>query len=186
LDFGPVFARGGFDLQVGNPPWVRPITDVDTLLAEGDPWFQLAVKPTEPEVRAKRDATLALPGIRVLVVDGTAEIVALAAFVGDARQFPHLMGLQPDLYRCFMEQTWRNMSPAGTVSLIHPESHFTDEKAGLLRQATYQRLRCHWQFGNNLKWFEGAGNVLDLAFTCMAYPGLFSSRTVRTSTIQPQ
>ena len=23
LDFAPVFAKGGFDLQVGNPPWVR-------------------------------------------------------------------------------------------------------------------------------------------------------------------
>ena len=29
LDFATVFARGGFDLQVGNPPWVRPRTDVD-------------------------------------------------------------------------------------------------------------------------------------------------------------
>ena len=27
LDFAPVFARGGFDLQVGNPPWVRPDFD---------------------------------------------------------------------------------------------------------------------------------------------------------------
>ena len=31
LDFAPVFARGGFDLQVGNPPWVRPRSDVDAL-----------------------------------------------------------------------------------------------------------------------------------------------------------
>ena len=25
LTFGPVFAEGGFDLQLGNPPWVRPV-----------------------------------------------------------------------------------------------------------------------------------------------------------------
>ena len=47
LDFATVFARGGFDLQLGNPPWVRPRTDVDALLAEGDPWWQLALKPSE-------------------------------------------------------------------------------------------------------------------------------------------
>ena len=41
LDFATVFARGGFDLQVGNPPWVQPQTDTDALLAEGDPWWQL-------------------------------------------------------------------------------------------------------------------------------------------------
>jgi hypothetical protein len=131
LDFASVFARGGFDLQIGNPPWVRPITDIDALLAEGDPWFQLALKPTQADVRSKREATLALPGIRNLVVDGTAEIAAAAAFVGDARTYPLLKGLQPDLYRCFMGQTWRHMSSSGVVSLIHPETHFTDEKAGL-------------------------------------------------------
>ena len=150
----PIFARGGFDLQVGNPPWVRPITDVDALLAEGDPWFQLALKPTQAEVRAKRQATLALPGMLDLVVDGTVGVAALAAFVGDARQYPYLKGLQPDLYRCFMEQTWRHMSPGGVVSVIHPETHFTDEKAGLLREAAYLRLRRHWQFINELQFFE--------------------------------
>ena len=69
LDFATVFARGGFDLQVGNPPWVRPQTDVDALLAEGDPWWQLALKPSEAARKAKREATLALPGIRDLVIE---------------------------------------------------------------------------------------------------------------------
>ena len=27
------------------------------------------------------------------------------------------------------------------LALIHPETHFTDEKAGLLRENTYLRLR---------------------------------------------
>jgi hypothetical protein len=53
LDFATVFARGGFDLQVGNPPWVRPQTEVDALLAEGDPWWQLALKPSETVRHAK-------------------------------------------------------------------------------------------------------------------------------------
>lgn len=154
LDFAGVFAQGGFDLQVGNPPWVRPRSDVDALLAEGDPWWQLAVKPTQTEVKAKREQTLAIDGIRDLVVDGTADIACTAAFVGSPILFPHLAGLQPDLYRCFMELTWSHLSPTGAVALIHPESHFTDEKAGYLREATYEHLRRHWQFMNALFLFE--------------------------------
>lgn len=154
LDFSPVFSRGGFDLQVGNPPWVRPRSDVDALLSEGDPWFQLAVKPTQAEYHAKREVTLEIESISDLVLGGTSDVAATAAFVGDARQYPHLVGLQPDLYRCFMEQTWRHNSRWGTVGLIHLESHFTDENAGLLRHATYERLRRHWQFINELKLFE--------------------------------
>jgi hypothetical protein len=155
LDFAPVFARtAGFDLQVGNPPWVRPITDVNALLAEGDPWWQLTGKPTQAQVKAKRSETLALPGIQNLVIDGSTDVACLAEFVGSLAQFPHLQGLQPDLYRCFMEQTWRNASGNGMVGLIHLESHFTDEKAGKLRAETYCRLRRHWEFINELQLFE--------------------------------
>jgi len=154
LDFATVFAAGGFDLQVGNPPWVRPRSDVDALLAEGDPWWQLTVRPTQDEVKARRIETLKIDGVRDLLVDGTADVAAIAAFVGAPQNYPHLAGLQPDLYRCFMEQTWLHSSLRGITGLIHPESHFTDEKAGLLRSETYSHLRRHWQFVNELKLFE--------------------------------
>uniref|UniRef100_A8M877 site-specific DNA-methyltransferase (adenine-specific) n=1 Tax=Salinispora arenicola (strain CNS-205) TaxID=391037 RepID=A8M877_SALAI len=154
LDFATVFARGGFDLQVGNPPWVRPRSDVDALLAEGDPWWQLALKPTQAQVATRREATLALPGMTDLVIDGTAEVLSIAAFVGSVGQYPHLQGLQPDLYRCFMEVMWRHGSTRGTIGMIHLNSHFTDEKAGLLRTELYLRLRRHWHFVNELKLFE--------------------------------
>lgn len=154
LDFATVFATGGFDLQVGNPPWVRPIAKVDALLAEGDPWWQLALKPTEPQVVARRDATLGLPGIRKLVIDGTTDVTCLSEFVGSMAQYPHLQGLQPDLYRCFMEQMWRHASRVGTIGMIHYETHFTDEHAGNLRSELYLRLRQHWHFVNELQLFE--------------------------------
>jgi len=154
LDFATVFQRGGFDLQVGNPPWVRPRSDIDALLAEGDPWWQLAVKPTQAVVSTRRAATLELNGMSELVLGGTSDVAVLAAFVGAPQNYPYLTGLQPDLYRCFMSQAWRHSSLRGIASLIHPETHFTDEKAGLLRAGTYERLRRHWQFVNELSLFE--------------------------------
>jgi hypothetical protein len=154
LDFATVFARGGFDLQLGNPPWVRPRTDVDALLAEGDPWWQLALKPSEAARTTKRVSTLQLPGIRELVTGATADVVVTAGYLGSTQAYPMLAGLQPDLYRCFMEQTWKHASRRGIVTLIHPETHFTDEKAGLLRENTYLRLRRHWQFINELLLYE--------------------------------
>lgn len=154
LDFATVFARGGFDLQVGNPPWVRPRSDVEALLAEGDPWWQLVVKATQAQLSKKREETLQREGIPALLVDGTSDVAIIAAFVGAPQNYPHLEGLQPDLYRCFMEQTWRGSSRRGIVGLIHPETHFTDEKAGRLRAESYSRLRRHWQFINELHLFE--------------------------------
>lgn len=151
LEFAPVFGRGGFDFQVGNPPWVRPRGDAPALLAEGDPWWQLTEKPSVTAAKIHRAVALAVPGIPDLVVTGDTDTTGLAAFVGDATNYPHLAGLQPDLYRCFMTSTWRNSSESGVVGLLHPETHFTDEKAGVLRSTAYERLRRHWQFVNQLK-----------------------------------
>jgi hypothetical protein len=47
LEFAPAFAKGGFDLQVGNPPWVRPIWEDDLVLAEYDPWWGVTDKAVD-------------------------------------------------------------------------------------------------------------------------------------------
>ncbi|MEK8146097.1 hypothetical protein NKH18_47570 [Streptomyces sp. M10(2022)] len=50
LEFALVFARGGgFDLQVGNPPWVRPRWNEPAVLAEHEPWFELEDKTSTAE-----------------------------------------------------------------------------------------------------------------------------------------
>ena len=85
---------------------------------------------------------------------GISETVATAAVLGDLAAYPHLKGQQPDLYRGFMERTWDNSCDSGVVSLIHPESHFTEKKAAALRRGAYLRLRRHWQFINELVLFD--------------------------------
>jgi hypothetical protein len=154
LDFAPAFSKGGFDLQVGNPPWVRPRTDFEALLAEYDPWWKLAERPSVAAKERKRVEAWTDSRCVDTAVEGVATTAATIAFAGAVENFPQLKRLTPDFYRCFMVQTWRNASPVGTVSLIHPESHFTDEKAAILRQDAYRRLRRHWQFVNELQLFD--------------------------------
>jgi len=153
LDFATVFARGGFDLQVGNPPWVRPRTDVDSLLSEGDPWWTLSNKPSVAAKNKRLPLTLARPGILGTVLDGTAEVIVLSELLSDSTVYPLLSG-QPDLYRAFMCQAWQHQSARGISSLIHMETHFTDTKTPGLRAATYRHLRRHWQFINELRLFD--------------------------------
>lgn len=153
LDFAAVFAHGGFDLQVGNPPWVRPTVDIEGLLAEGDPWWQLAHKPSVAQKNERRPVALAADGVQDLVIAATADTAATADYLSSTPEFLHLSG-QPDLYRAFLEQVWRHAAPHGVAALIHPETHFTDDKAQTLRRETYRRLRRHWQFINELRLFE--------------------------------
>ena len=153
LDFATVFARGGFDLQVGNPPWVRPDVSVETLLADGDPWWMLTKKPPVADRKQRLPYTLAHPGILATVLDGAAETEVLAEFISDQTVYPIMEG-RPDLYRAFMCQVWEHQSERGISSLIHMETHFTDAKTPGLRSATYRHLRRHWQFINELQLFD--------------------------------
>ena len=65
LDFATVFARGGFDLQLGNPPWVRPRYGHGRSTRRGRPLVaagpQSQARPLETP-SAKRH--LRFPGIR--------------------------------------------------------------------------------------------------------------------------
>jgi hypothetical protein len=154
LDFARVFAHGGFDLQVGNPPWVRPDWDEAGVLAEFDPWWQLTDKPAEAVKARKRAEVLGEPAECKSVLDERTAQAGINEHLGSTVDRPVLTGLQPDLYRCFMERSWRSMAPSGVVGLIHPESHFTELRARNLRRQTYTRLRQHWQFRNELKLFD--------------------------------
>ena len=153
LDFATVFARGGFDLQVGNPPWVRPRTDVAGLLSEGDPWWSLSNKPSVAAKNERMPRTLARPGVLRTVLDGTAEVIVLSELLSNPAVYPLLSG-QPDLYRAFMCQVWEHQNEHGISSLIHMETHFTDAKTPELRASAYRHLRRHWQFINELSLFE--------------------------------
>ncbi|WP_018635230.1 Eco57I restriction-modification methylase domain-containing protein [Parafrankia elaeagni] len=153
LDFPQVFTHGGFDLQVGNPPWVRPDWDEAGVLAEHDPWWCLVPTAAEQEKTERRKRTFHLPAAETWYIDQRAEQAGLNAHLGSPIERPLLHGLQPDLYRCFMDRTWKSMNPRGITSLIHPESHFTETRAASLRLATYRQLRRHWQYRNERKLF---------------------------------
>lgn len=154
LDFAAILAGGGFDLQVGNPPWVRPDVKMDELFAEHDPWFVLAHKPTQAAKKARREPLLERPEVLDAVAAGITESVVVAAVLGDVSLYPFLKDQRPDLYRGFMNRTWDHMAEQGVTALIHPESHFTEKKAVALREGSYRRLRRHWQFINELMLFD--------------------------------
>ncbi|WP_319054215.1 class I SAM-dependent DNA methyltransferase [Streptomyces europaeiscabiei] len=152
LDFAQVFARGGYDLQVGNPPWVRPRWEEDVVLAELDPWFILEEKPTASEKRLRRDETLN-NGSHLFYTSELASNTGMASMLSAPENYPLFEGTQPDLYRAFMTIVWSNASPAGTSGLIHPDSHFGGTREGALRAATYRHLRFHAHFWNQRKVF---------------------------------
>ncbi|MEU9126117.1 hypothetical protein AB0C96_40985 [Streptomyces sp. NPDC048506] len=150
LDFALAFAEGGgFDLQVGNPPWVRPRWDESAVLAEHEPWFELEDRASAAEKTKRREQLLEKPEVACYVLGENTEVSAQVAFFGSSQVYPLLAGTQPDLYRAFMCQVWDHSARAGTTGFLHSDTHFTGEKEGALRAAAYRRLRIHGDFVNS-------------------------------------
>ncbi|MCX5446878.1 DNA methyltransferase family protein [Streptomyces nigrescens] len=150
LDFAGVFASeaGGFDLQVGNPPWVRPRWNESLVLAEREPWFELEERVSTSVKAERRDDLLKTPAAATYVLGEITDNVGQVAFYGAPQVYPLLEGTQPDLYRAFMCQVWDHASVRGTTGFLHSDTHFTGDKEGALRGAAYRRLRIHGDFVN--------------------------------------
>ncbi|MEU9773201.1 class I SAM-dependent DNA methyltransferase [Streptomyces sp. NPDC047968] len=160
LEFAQVFGgRGGFDLQVGNPPWVRPRWQEASVLAELEPWFVLSEKPGVEEWRLRKQEALTHKGSEYFLQE-LADHIGTLSSLGSASRYPQLANTQPDLYRAFMARTWKSIQRAGIVALIHPDTHFGGVNEGPLRAFTYQHLRFHAHFINRTRLFtEIDGNI---------------------------
>lgn len=171
LEFAPVFARGGFHLQVGNPPWVRLNWEDDVILAEHDPWFGTTEKWTPKQFSARREKVLADPVATSVYLAETASAAGLVEVLKDVTMRPILAGVRTNLYMVFMDTVWRHLDNQGVVGLLHPNGHFVDPRGGRLRRETYSRLRRHWQFYNKAKLFEELTDQMEHGVHIYAVPG---------------
>ncbi|TQL19670.1 class I SAM-dependent DNA methyltransferase [Streptomyces sp. SLBN-134] len=151
LEFAQVFARGGFELQVGNPPWVRPHWHEDQVLAELEPWFVLAEKPSAAERRLRKEEVLSAFDSTYLLGE-LATNSGITASLSSPATYPLLVGTKSDLYRAFMAQVWRHVAQDGSAGLIHPDTHFGGVREGTIRAVAYRHLRIHAHFVNSAQW----------------------------------
>lgn len=147
LEYAQVFEGGGYELQVGNPPWVRPTWQEDAVLAELEPWFKLSEKPSAAEWRIRKEEALGAVE-RDFVLTELVSLTGTVSTLGSTATYPILTGTQPDLYRAFMCQVWKNSGREGSSGLIHPDTHFSGVREGNIRRNCYRRLRAHIHFSN--------------------------------------
>ncbi|WP_455922472.1 Eco57I restriction-modification methylase domain-containing protein [Pseudomonas putida] len=194
LEFADVFkARAGFDVILGNPPWIKVEWNEQALLSDFDPRFAIR-KLSAKQTADQRDAVFAaLPQARA---DFLAECVAtegMGEFLNARQNYALLAGQKANLYKCFLPLVWQIGS--GVQALLHPEGVYDDPKGGKLRAELYLRLRAHYQFQNQLMLFAEVGhrvkygiNVYGLALPSPQFrtlANLFHPSTVNVSLQHP-
>jgi hypothetical protein len=153
LEFIDLFARrGGFDLILGNPPWVKVEWNEGDLLSEKNPAFAIR-SLTAPQIAKARDEQLENPAQRAAYFSEFTEFAGTQAFLNAAQNYHLLKGQQTNLFKCFLPRAWNINNPQGVAGFLHPEGTYDDPKGGTFRREIYSRLRAHFQFDNELRLF---------------------------------
>ncbi|ANI18302.1 type II restriction endonuclease subunit M [Pseudomonas citronellolis] len=153
LEFADIFRqRGGFDVVLGNPPWIKVEWNEQSLLSDFDPRFAIR-KLSAKQTADQREAVFAaMPQARAEYLAECVATEGMGEFLNAAQNYPLLAGQKANLYKCFLPLVWRVGSDV--QALLHPEGPYDDPKGGELRAAMYARLRSHFQFQNQLMLFE--------------------------------
>lgn len=154
LTFADVFARrGGFDLVLGNPPWLKVEWNEAGILGEANPLVAIR-KLNATELAQQRSAAFAeFPQLQGDWTSELEEAEATQNYLNAKQNYPLLKGVQTNLYKCFMPLGWMLAGQRGVVGYLHPEGPYEDPKGGILREAVYARVRAHFQFLNELQLF---------------------------------
>ncbi|MFJ7364039.1 Eco57I restriction-modification methylase domain-containing protein [Peribacillus frigoritolerans] len=152
LEFTEVFFKqGGFDLIVGNPPWIKFTWEEKGVLSEKNPLINLR-KLTAKNISNLRENIILNEKDKQDYLNEFSNITGQKSFLS-SKIYKELNGVQLNLYKSFIILgLWLGNTKA-TISYIHQEGVYDDPKGGNLRHLLYNRLKYHFQFINELKLF---------------------------------
>lgn len=159
LEFADLFAdNGGFDLILGNPPWLKVEWQEGGVMGDYEPQFVLR-KFSASKLNTLRAETFdRLPMLEQSYYGEFEEASATQNFLNGLVNYPELKGIQTNLYKCFLPQAWRIGNKTGVSGFLHPEGVYDDPKGGKLREKIYRTLALHVGFKNELKLFSEVDN----------------------------
>ena len=178
LEFADVFAeRGGFDLMIGNPPWIKIEWNEQGVLADANPMFAVK-KLTATQTTHERQTALENAHTHSMYFAEYEMLSGEQNFLNAVQNYPVLKGQQTNLFKCFLPLSWEKTNESGIAAFVHPEGVYDDPKGGALREMLYPRLRYHFQFANERKLFPEVDHHTQFSLNVYGGPLMVSFDTI--------
>ncbi len=178
LEFADVFAeRGGFDLMIGNPPWIKIEWNEQGVLADANPMFAVK-KLTATQTTHERQTALENAHTHSMYFAEYEMLSGEQNFLNAVQNYPALKGQQTNLFKCFLPLSWEKTNESGIAAFVHPEGVYDDPKGGALREMLYPRLRYHFQFANERKLFSEVDHHTQFSLNVYGGPLMVSFDTI--------
>jgi len=154
LELADVFAyNGGFDLILGNPPWLKVEWQEAGIMGDANPLFVLRNFSASQLNALREKSFIDYPKLKADYFAEFEQAEGTQNFLNAQVNYPLLKGSQNNLFKCFLPQAWMANNTKGVAGFLHPEGIYDDPNGGLLRAAIYPRLRAHFQFHNEMDLF---------------------------------
>ncbi|HCK0612384.1 TPA: class I SAM-dependent DNA methyltransferase [Vibrio parahaemolyticus] len=153
LEFADIFAdHGGFDLILGNPPWLK--LEWSALHEMSDYYPELIIKDISTSFfSANFDKYLSTAECLNGYVSSSNDHNAFQSFLSSSSMYGSLKGVKVNLYKNFIARIFELHGNKGVTGLLHPYAVFTDSNGGGFRSSIYHSLICHYQIQNQLMFF---------------------------------
>jgi hypothetical protein len=154
LEFIEVFKlNSGFDIIVGNPPWLKILFEEKGIIAEKFPEIEIR-STTAPQIRKMQSEFIADEKQKELYFTEYVGTESSAVFMNAFQNYPLLKGQQTNMYKCVLENNFNLLSKNGFMGLLHPEGIYDDPNGEAFRKEIYKRLKYHFQFQNAFNLFS--------------------------------
>lgn len=179
LQFPQVFAKGGFDVVLGNPPW-------DTLSPDAKEFFSVYDGAIRFQSKGEQEATISqlllVPSIASAWERNRRAIFGSAFFLKQSGRFtlfaPGNLGKGDfNLYRLFVELALRQVREGGVAAQVVPDGLYSGANSMALRQELFERFRLDLLLGfENAKevWFPGVDSRAKFALYAAQKGGVTS------------
>lgn len=172
-------ARGGFDVIVGNPPWAKPSWNEGLVLADIDPLYaglsasdaKKVLGEALPKAPSVRREGRTVPAVAAFLQDFVSTRGAMEVTSSEVMN-PFAGGGSNNLYRCFIDLSFRLVAPKGYAALIHQDGHLGDPKSGAFRRHWYARIVKHFGYINTIKSKNFADAAHYMRFSQNIYRGI--------------
>jgi hypothetical protein len=135
LEFADLLAGGGFDLIVGNPPWLKVEWEEKGVIGDTDPMV-LIRKVSASELAKRRQKAFGANPVLLTLYLGEFEVQnGSQTFLNAVANYPLLVGSKANLFKCFLPKAWRVASDNGVQGFLHPEGVYDDPNGGAMREA---------------------------------------------------
>ena len=159
LEFADLFVeRGGFDLVLGNPPWIKISWEEGNVLGDANPRFVFDKTTSSEYSKLRESAFIHNDALQSIYLQEFEFSEATQIYLNSKLNYPILVGIQANLFKCFIPKAWYISNEYGVSSFITDSGIYSDTKGGRFRRACYHRLRYYFVFQNELGLFQDVGN----------------------------